>query len=347
MKSVVTKLMAAGLPIAVLASTASLAPAQRSSIRASDKTELDGNNLHLSHKDCRLELLRSKVVILGATQTGELVSVEPGEVGKLVEAGSIVAEINDAVMQAKLAAAIERGKSDIEVRYAEASHELAKEKYRDALKNQGIYSPAEVMNSKLDYQKTKLQIEKAQVDGSIVKIETEEIRAELKNYKMKAPVTGEVTEVFKRKGESVRQGDDIMQITDLSEVRAVGHIPTKYQGRITKGTKVLLKLLGRNGDPPPFENKFEGKITFIKPKITRISQKFEVYATIINQKDRNGNYILKAGMSNKITVVLDSTPGGDQRAAAQPRGGTRTGARPADYRQPTSREPGRFPNSQK
>ena len=154
MKSVVTKLMAAGLPIAVLASTASLAPAQRSSIRASDKTELDGNNLHLSHKDCRLELLRSKVVILGATQTGELVSVEPGEVGKLVEAGSIVAEINDAVMQAKLAAAIERGKSDIEVRYAEASHELAKEKYRDALKNQGIYSPAEVMNSKLDYQKT-------------------------------------------------------------------------------------------------------------------------------------------------------------------------------------------------
>lgn len=343
MKSVVTKLLAAGLPLAVFASTASFAsPEPRQPV-----VQENGNGgLELSEKDCRIELLKAKVVVVGATQTGKLTDVEPGEVGQLVENNQIVAKIDAGVMLKKLESAKKRSISDIEVRYAQKSFEVARERYRDALDNKGRYSKAEVINYKLEYEKTKLQIEKAEVDGSIQKLEVGEIEAELENYKMNAPISGEVTEILKRTGESVRQGDDIMQISDLSQVRAVGKIPTSVQNQVTKGTKVLLKLVGPNGQPAPFDNVFEGKITFIKPRVSRVSQRFEVYATINNQKDRNGNYILKEGMTNQLTVLLGSGRNRTSQADA-PQRRINGGVRPADFRQPAARNTNRIRGFQK
>lgn len=310
--------------------------ASRSPRRAPIKIQ-DGK-IPLNVSDCRLELLPKNVIMVGATQTGEILSVEPGEVGQMVKAQNIVCRINSAVMEEKLKAAKKRVASDIEIRYAQKSHDVAKAKLDAAKRKRSAYSTAEMMALKLDNDKTQLQIEKAEVDRNIQGLEQGEIEAELRNYVMKAPISGEVTEILKRTGESVRQGEDIMQIIDLSSVRAIGKVPTRFQKLIRKGTKVTVRLASKDpDDPPPFDDVFEGKITFIKPAVSRVSQSFDVYATVINKQDRNGNYILKEGMLNRIEIILDSNPRvGQQPASRSNQFGT---AQPADFRQPVERRP--------
>lgn len=267
--------------------------------------------------ECRVELLKSRIIMVGASQTGVLEYVEPGEVGKVVLKDAKVAKIRDEVMQAKLEAARKRVESDIEIRYAQKSHEVATERYRSALKKRESYSPAEMMNLKLEFEKTKLQIEKAEVDRAIQALEQGEIIAELKNYEMTAPISGEVAQILKKTGESVRQGDDIMQIIDTSEIRAIGKLPTKSQALVTKGTRVRIYLLGNSpSDPPPFDNVFEGKITFLDPTVSRVSQTFDIHATVFNQKDRNGNFILKQGMRTRMEVLLGSADVGQRNEAS-------------------------------
>ncbi len=259
---------------------------------------------------CRIELLQTRILKVGASQTGILEFVEPGEVGKKVEAGMTVARIRDDVMQEKLKAAQKRVESDIEVRYAIASNRVAEEMYKNALQHAGSYSAAEVMERKLEAEKTRLQIEKAKNDRMLAGLEQGEIEAEIRNFEMKAEISGEVAQILKKKGEAVRQGDDIMEIIDISEIRAIGHVPTRYQSLITKGDTVRVRLLPpKEGEPVPFDNVFEGKITFIAPRVSRVDQTFEIYATIRNQIDANGNYILKEGTHTEMAVLVGPEAG--------------------------------------
>lgn len=266
-------------------------------------------------EECRIELLKSRVVTVGASQSGVLEFVEPGEVGKEVTSGIVVAKIRDNVLQERLKAAEKRVASDIEIRYAQKSNEVSGAKYNKALQNRASYSDAEMMELKLDFEKTKLQIEKAEVDRTLQGLERGEIAAEIDNYQMAAPISGEVSDVLKQGGESVRQGDDIMQIIDTSEIRAIGRVPTRFQSGVRKGQRVRVMLLPLSPEePPPFNNVFEGKITYLSPRVSRVSQTFEVYATVQNQRDANGNFILKEGMASRMAILMDAP-----RAAAIPR----------------------------
>ncbi|MFK7822255.1 MAG: efflux RND transporter periplasmic adaptor subunit [Planctomycetaceae bacterium] len=266
--------------------------------------------------ECRIQLLGSKVLVVGASQTGILEYVEPGEIGKKVVSGRAVAKIRDKVMQEKLAASLKRAESTVEVRYAEAQRAVALQKFNESERKPASYSVAERVNLRLELQKSDLQIEKAKFDAEVQKLEPLEIRAELANYIMTAPIGGEVTQVLKHTGESVRQGDDILEITDTSEVEAIGRVPVRFQNQVTKGTEVLIYILGDSpGDAPPFDQVFKGKITFLSSRVSRVSQEYDIHAVIQNQKDRNGNFILKEGMKTRMEILI-----GNQAIGAAPRG---------------------------
>jgi multidrug resistance efflux pump len=257
--------------------------------------------------ECRLELSKEKIIMIGASQTGVLESVEPGEIGLAVRAGNTVARIRSDVMKAKLNSAKKRVESDIEIRYAEASNAAAKQRYRAALAKRKSYSDAELMNLQLEWKKTELQIEKAKIDREMQSFEQQEIIEELKNYVMTTPVSGEVAQVIKKTGESVRQGEDIMQIIDVSEIKAIGKLPVSELRNVPKGTKVEVRLLANSpAEEPPSNKVFKGTITFIDKVVSRVSQTCDIHAKIRNEKDRNGNFILKQGMKCRMVVKLNT-----------------------------------------
>lgn len=299
------------LPLVIPATAFQQQPSSQPPVRSGQRQGV------LPVDECRIQLLESRIVMVGASQTGILEYVEPGEVGKKVVAQRAVAKIRDKVMQEKLAASLKRAESTVEVRYAKAQRAVSLQKFNESEKKPGSYSVAERVNLRLEVQKSDLQVEKATKDAELQSLEPREIRAELENYIMTAPIGGEVTQVLKQTGESVRQGDDILEITDTSEVKAIGRIPIRFQNQVTKGTEVLVYILGANpGDPAPFDNVFKGKITFLSPRVSRVSQEFEVHATITNQVDRNRNFILKEGMKTRMEVRIGT------QAAAMPSNGS-------------------------
>ena len=303
MKSLVVTLFLA-VSAAVLVQDARFEPPQQQQQQRAGNPERGALELN----ECRLELLQSKILMIGASQTGVLESVEPGEIGLEVRAGNTVARIRSNVIQAKLEAAKKRVESDIEVRYAEASNAAAKQRYQSAYTKRKSYSTAELRNLELEWKKTKLQVEKAQTDRMMQSFEKQELEEELKNYVMTTPVSGEVTQVIKKTGESVRQGEDIMQIIDVSEILAIGKLPVSQLRNVPKGTEVVVQLLANSpAEEPPSNIAFEGRITFIDKVVSRISQTCDIHAKIRNEKDQNGNFILKQGMKCQMVVKLKPT----------------------------------------
>ncbi len=254
---------------------------------------------------CRVELLKSRIITIGASQTGTLKFVEPGEVGLMVEKDKIVAQVKDNVIQERKNAAEKRAANTIEIEYAQATNAVSERKYKTAKDNPNSYPVAERMELALDVKKTLLQITKANRDKELAALELGEIEAEISTYEMQSPISGEVTEVMKKTGESVRQGDDIMRITDVSMIRAIGTVSAEHQPEIRKGMRVRVEILPVKGGRKIYSNVFNGTITFIDHKVSGTYQTFEVYATIKNQKDKNGNYILKERMGTTMKLIRE------------------------------------------
>jgi len=262
---------------------------------------LPRNARGLRVQDPRVELMTERIITVGASQSGMLTSVEFERVGDMVKRDQIVARIRDNVMQAKQEAAMERAASEVEIRYAEAANNVAAVAFFAAKQKPGAYSEAEYRNLELDYKKTKLQIEKARKDKFLAGLEVKEFTAELANFEMVAPISGEVMEVMKKKGESVRQGDDILQIIDVSQIVIWGAIPITELPNVSKGTPVRVRIPGNDG---VFQNVFTGKVTFIKKEVSPLKQTVEVRAVVDNQADANGNFILKAGLNVQMDLIL-------------------------------------------
>ncbi len=262
---------------------------------------LPRNARNLRVQDPRVELMTERIITVGASQSGMLTSVEPGRVGDMVQQNQIVARIRDNVMQAKQEAATQRAANEVEIQYAEAANKVAAVAFFAATQKRGAYSEAEYRNLELDYKKTMLQIEKAKKDKFLAGLEVKEFAAELANFEMAAPISGEIMEVMKKTGESVRQGDDILQIIDVSKIVIWGAIPFTELPNVSKGTQVLVRIPGNNG---VFQNVFKGKVTFIKKEVSPLKQTVEVRAVVDNQADANGNFILKAGLNVQMDLIL-------------------------------------------
>lgn len=267
---------------------------------------VDGKE-HLRLGDCRIELMKEKIIMIGAGQTGILQSVEPSRIGGRVVTQNVVATIRDTAARKRTAVAATRAEGDVEVKYAQVSRAVAEKQLRIVQKSMENYSPLELDKYTLEYTKAGLQIKKAENDKKIAQAELEEAEAELENFSMKAPISGEVTQILKKRGEAVRQGDDIMEVTDVSEVFVVGQIPTKYQNRIRKGTTVYVQLRPTEEGAGPYDDVvFAGKIRLIGNTVDFMSQEFEVWAEVQNKMDLNtGQYVLKAGMKSKMGIVLE------------------------------------------
>lgn len=264
----------------------------------------------LPAQEAKVELMTEGIITVGASQSGTLISLrsdsgspqKPWEVGDMVTVDQTVAKIRDTVMKAKKTVAAERAASEVEIKYAKASMNRALVDYEAARRNPGNYSASEKLNRDLDYKKTLFQVQKAEKDKYLAGLEAQEIDAELDNFTMVSPIAGEIMEVMKKPGESVRQGDDILKIIDVSRIVVLGSVPIDQLPNIRKGTAVQVRITTKNAARSPvFTDVFSGKVTYIKKEASPLKQTVQVRAVVDNR-----NKILKAGMNVQMDLLLDS-----------------------------------------
>ncbi|MEO1995029.1 MAG: HlyD family efflux transporter periplasmic adaptor subunit [Planctomycetaceae bacterium] len=225
--------------------------------------------------DCRIKLKDQRE--LASERVGIIASVEV-EQGQAVEKDALIVQLKDDVARSSYQTAQERASTDIEIRFAKKAKQVADKDYDRAVQaNRRLASTvpeAEVEKLQLTAEKSQLQIEQADHQYKVTKLEVSEAEAQLDSFKVIAPITGYVSRVHKRSGEAVAQGEVIVEIVNTDRMLAEGYINVVDADRIQRGCYVEVASRGQ---------RFPGYILNVDRMATLVGAQVKVYAEIENR----------------------------------------------------------------
>lgn len=120
------------------------------------------------------------------------------------------------------------------------------------------------------------------------------INHEIERHKIIAPPEGGVVvEILKKAGEWVRQGDPVVRVIQMKQLKVEIFIQhSKYMPEEIDGKQIEFVLGNR---------KFSGEVTFINP-IVESSGEYRVSAIIKNVRTAKGYWVLRPGMNVEISI---------------------------------------------
>ena len=240
--------------------------------------------------------LRQVLLLSGSLRALDVATVKArvaGEVrdilvreGEAVRAGQVVARMDTAEYDAKLAQA--RGN----LNSAKAQQEIAA-KTRDnnaALVDKGFISKNAFDNSASQYVGAKANVDAAQ--GAV-----DVAQKQLNDTVLRAPIAGLVSARNAQPGEKVSPDYKLIEIVNLQKMELEAAVPASEIARIAIGQSVSLHIEG-------MPQAFDGKVVRINPAAQAGSRSIPVYVQVANPNNQ-----LRAGMFAEGKLVLNSKPG--------------------------------------
>lgn len=265
----------------------------------------------------RVECLRKIEV---AAQADGLISEMAVDEGSYVPSGGILFKIDNRVAQAQLDVATQelesaqkQAEQDADVRFAEATHKVAKSEAdaERALLNKSATTVAVVRRKELEERKAELQIEVAKVKRETDKLAVNVAEAkknaaevQLGLYDIVAPWEAIVNERIKDQGAWIRAGEPVMKIHHMHEMRVVGFINIReLQSR-------GISLNNLEGAPvritasisPTYSHHMDSFISFVSSNIDD-SNNVRVWARVRNERIGD-SWILRDGMPAEVTISI-------------------------------------------
>jgi multidrug resistance efflux pump len=234
-----------------------------------------------------------------ALEAGPLMELKVRE-GQYVEKGGELAKLDDRIAlarqdtaQAKLIAAQVRAGDDVEIRYAEASYNLASKEEdinRDLAAKKAI-PLYEYERSRLATKQAELQKERAghdlQIAAEDAKVAEYALQTEkeiLARHTIRAPISGDVLQIYRRRGEWVNAGDKVMRMVRMDRLRVSGSLAAgRYNPGDVLGRPVTATVTLFNGE----RKEVTGEIVFVDLEQTAAasgSGSVAIWAEIANQR---------------------------------------------------------------
>jgi multidrug efflux pump subunit AcrA (membrane-fusion protein) len=248
--------------------------------------------------------------------------------GMKVTMGMELARIDDRevkaqliVKQLELDVADQEAKSEIKVRYEQATANVAQaalQKLEDANKGAtGAVSAIEVLRTKLERDRAKLGIEKAREElvasgltAQAKKAEVDAAQVVVARRVLTAPFDGVVLKVSKHVGEWVPLGDPVVEVVRVDRLSIRGGLEASEWARNDiEGRDVTVEVQLPRGRV----EKVPGKVVFVSPVVD--ANKLHVWAEIDTPMDKDGRPIIPAGLTAKMTIHVNPPPKTDARGA--------------------------------
>lgn len=168
--------------------------------------------------------------------------------GQMVQAGQVIAIVDDAIVQNQIA--------ELETRL-----ELAKTNYerRERLWKQKIGTEIQYLEAKTNYEATQKSLAALQ--------------AQLALYKVTAPISGKVDEVFPKRGEVVSPSQAVARIVGSGQYKITVPLADNYAAAVNQGDLVKVEI-------PDIGAEFDGRITNIESTINLASRTFKVEVSL-------------------------------------------------------------------
>ena len=195
---------------------------------------------------------------IAASETGILSELLVKE-GDRIEAGGLLAKLNDEVLAASLAIGKETTESEGASNSALAELKMQQDRFN---KLTGLFSRQHASQIELDRARSQLDIATAKVESvqddlRIKKFEMKRIEAQLEQRKLRTPITGVVTEIFKDEGEFVSPADPtVMKVVQLNPLRVIFSVPQEEVSRLKVDDAVPLDIGG---------TEVTGRVEFVSP----------------------------------------------------------------------------------
>ena len=271
---------------------------------------------------------------------GKLTQV--AELGQAIRKGEVVVKLDDNRVQREYDRAKAAADEDVLIRFAEIKRDTAELDWKDKVtanqdSGRDLFTESEIRRAKLDYDQGVAEVQKAQHDQNLAKLDAAVKEAELEHYRVASAIDGIVTEVMHPVGEVVNQGEPILAIKNTEILRAILDVDQKYAFRFKVGDKVYLRttqgissglgvgggsrksILGDglrsssgNSDQstgsatrrnPSSGVIFEGEVILIAPELNGSDRRLVVTVDIKNKTDSSGRDLLKDGQSAEAVII--------------------------------------------
>ncbi|MCG8448371.1 MAG: HlyD family efflux transporter periplasmic adaptor subunit [Pirellulales bacterium] len=277
-------------------------------------TAYAASEIDLVLEECQV-MVKDEVRI-PAPESGVLTQLVVQE-GSRVAEGNVLGVIDDRKAQAALKiaqygmdAALARARDKVEEKYALKASEVAQVDWEKALaanaRKKDAVPEIEVMQKKLSYERARLQIEKAQKDRELAKLDWRTKKAEHEAAQMavdwrtiKAPFDGEVVTTYRHEKEWVNPGDPILLLVRFDKLYVEGFVDAKQHDRgDVLGKKVTIQLARARG------NRFSvtGTVVYVDQQMQSNAQ-FRIRAEVQNKLVDN-HWLVQPGMIGTMTVQL-------------------------------------------
>ena len=195
---------------------------------------------------------------VSTTMGGSIVQLSVRE-GQVVTAGTLIAEIDHSMV-------------DKQIQEVETRLELAETNYerRKRLWDQEVGSEMQYLQAKNN---------KESLDKNLAVLKEQRSK-----YFVKAPIGGEVDEVFPQQGEFVGPGSPIVRIVGTGQYKLIANLSESYAGRVKNGDRVKVDL-------PDLDKQFMGTIRQVGEQINPMSRTFEVEVRIAGTPKLKPNMI--------------------------------------------------------
>lgn len=264
--------------------------------------------------NCLLSL--DEEALVPAQEAGVLLKI-PVREGQQVAKGELLAQIDDILPQKqydvarfKLKVAEKQANDDIDVRYAAAAYDVAEKKLQKSLQanaqTRGTVPETEIDVQRLERDKFRLSIEKAQKDLVVADLQRQVSEAELKaaeanleRRRIMAPLDAVVVELTRHEGEWVQPGDPVMRLVRVDRLRVEGFLNAKdYRASEVRGQPVSVVVELARGQ----HETFPGNIVYVKP-LVEAGGEFLVRAEVQNRRE-DGVWVLSPGLNAKMSIQL-------------------------------------------
>lgn len=258
-------------------------------------------------EDCRLlDLLKCQIHVIDralvATERDGVVDRVDVKVGDRVQQGQPLARLRSDIAEALLHLAEERTRSDINERYARKVLEVARQDYETYLDlhSKGSTTEQVLRQKKLEFERSELSVEQAQFEFRIHQLDAERAAAELRAYSVNAPFSGTVRQVLKVPGESVRNGEAILELVNTDRVQVEGYGNLEDLWNLLPGAQVEVRL-----DAPELERfgvtqeRFRGTLIHVDSLVQPVTGKVRVVAEVENRRN-----ILRDGLRATMQIRI-------------------------------------------
>ncbi len=257
-----------------------------------------------------------------AREAGALDTLSVRE-GAMVTPGDSLGKIDDRTpafdrskAEIELAGARKLAASDVKVRFAKKSAEVAAAELRRALESSArlaeSVTASELDQLKLVAEKTKLEIEQAELEHELAQTavalkQNDLATAEhaISQRQITAPLAGFVAQVLKQPGEWVEPGEPIVRILRLDRLKAEGLVSASAFDGSLMGRRVTLTVT--QGQKPV---QYAGKIVFVSPEVDPVNGQVRFWAEI-----ENADLALRPGLHGSLTILSDD---GEQLTREEP-----------------------------